>query len=592
MHLNRRKSPPLYMCKRHNLLLIMGFVFKALKVKTTLLLSININNYTLVEELEIEFSRGTTAITGETGAGKSLVLDALSMALGDRADTSTIRQGKDRAQITASFDIGSISEAKHWLDEQDFSCDDQCILRRIYTQEGRSRGYINGQACTMQQLQQLGDILIDLHSQHEHQSLLRRPTHRKLVDEFSNSSDLAEDVKNYFQNWNSAHKKLTTLSARSEELEARKELLQFQVQELQQVNLDPNQLKRLEDEQQSLANAEQILQDSQALLGICDQAESFNLRDGFNRSLSILANLKHKPQALEEAEQLLKAGLIQVEEAIHEIEHHVDGFSADPQRLQQVEDELGEIFQLARKHRVNPEDLQQTLTKLEAELHDLMEGDESLQHLQEQVESAATQYREAAAKLSDARQRGAKSMAEAINQQLQGLAMEGAELRIQLIPMEQDDFKSFGLEDVEFLIATNPGQPHKPLAKIASGGELSRVSLAIQVIAAAHSSIPTLIFDEVDVGIGGSTADIVGKLLKQLGDQGQVISVTHQPQVAAHAHHHYVASKILQANTAESVMSILDSSQRVEELARMLGGATITEQTISHASELLDLAAN
>ena len=545
-----------------------------------------------MDELEIEFFQGSTAITGETGAGKSLVLDALSMALGDRADISTIRQGKDRAQITASFDIGTIAEAKRWLDEQDFSCDEQCILRRIYTSEGRSRGYINGQACTMQQLQQLGDILIDLHSQHEHQSLLRRPTHRKLVDEFSNSTSLAAEVKNHFQTWNTAHKKLTTLSARSEELEARKELLQFQVQELQQLNLDPKQLKRLEDEQQSLANAEQILQDSQALLGICDQAESFNLRDGFNRSLSILANLKHKPPALEEAEQLLQGGLIQVEEAISGIEHHVDRFTADPQRLQQVEDELGVIFQLARKHRVNPDELQQTLTKLEAELHDLMEGDESLHHLQQQVECAAADYRHSAEKLSRARKHGAQSMTKAINQQLQGLAMEGAELLIQLIPLSNDDYKSFGLEDVEFLIATNPGQPHKPLAKIASGGELSRVSLAIQVIAAAHSSIPTLIFDEVDVGIGGSTADIVGKLLKQLGDRGQVISVTHQPQVAAHAHHHYVASKILQADTAESVMSILDKQQRIEELARMLGGSQITQQTMSHASELLSLASN
>lgn len=557
-----------------------------------MLISLNINNYTLVEELEIEFTAGTTAITGETGAGKSLILDALSMALGDRADTGTIRQGKERAQITASFDISAITEAKNWLDKQDFSCDEQCILRRIFTREGRSRGYINGQPCTMQQLQQLGDLLVDLHSQHEHQSLLRRGTHRKLLDEFSNSTKLAEEVKNHFQTWNTAHNKLTSLTARSEELDSRKQLLQFQVQELQQANLDPTHLQCLEDEQQNLANAEQILQDSQALLGICDQAESFNLRDGFNRCLSILANLKHRPQALEEAEQLLKGGLIQVEEAIREIEHHIDRFNADPQRLQQIEDQLGVIFQLARKHRVNPDELQQTLTKLEVELQDLMAGDASLQHVQQQVDQAATAYRQTAKKLSRARQRGAKAMAGEINRQLQGLAMEGAEIIIQLTPLGSDIYKSFGVEDAEFLIATNPGQPHKPLAKIASGGELSRVSLAIQVVAAAHTSIPTLIFDEVDVGIGGSTADIVGQLLKQLGAQGQVISVTHQPQVAAHAHHHYVASKILENHQAESSMTILTNQQRIEELARMLGGSQITQQAISHASELLSLASN
>lgn len=545
-----------------------------------------------MDELEIEFSAGTTAITGETGAGKSLVLDALSMALGDRADTSTIRQGKDRAQITASFDIRAIADAKRWLDEQDLNCDDQCVLRRIYTSEGRSRGYINGQVCTMQQLQQLGEILIDLHSQHEHQSLLRRDTQRKLVDEFTNSSELAQEVKQSFHNWSSAYKKLSAVSTRSEELEARRALVQFQVEELQQVNLDPKALKKLEDEQQTLANAEQIVEDSQLLLNISDQGENFNLRDGFNRCLSVLANLKHKPPALEEAEQLLQGGLIQVEEAIREIEHHIDRFEANPQRLQEIEDELGVIFQLARKHRVNPNNLADTLTELESELHQLMEGDESVHSLQQQVDIASTKYQKSAQKLSLARQRGAAAMADEINSQLQTLAMQGAELQIQLTPIESGDYRSYGLEEVEFLIATNPGQPHKPMAKIASGGELSRISLAIQVIAAVHSRIPTLIFDEVDVGIGGSTADIVGQLLKQLGALGQVISVTHQPQVAAHAHHHYVASKIVENDQAASVMTALTDQQRIDELARMLGGSQVTQQTVSHASELLRLASN
>jgi len=562
-----------------------------------LLLSININNYTLVEELEIEFSGGTTAITGETGAGKSLILDALSMALGDRADTSTIRQGKDRAQITATFDITTIEEAKQWLDDQDFGGDEldgdrQCILRRVYTSEGRSRGYINGQPCTMQQLQQLGDLLVDLHSQHEHQSLLRRNTHRKLLDEFANSGDLADRVKKHFQSWNSTHIKLLDLSARSEELEARRELLQFQVQELQQVNLDSTNLQDLENEQQSLANAEQILQDSHNLLAICDQAEDFNLRDGLNRALSTLASLKHKPAALGEAEQLLQGGLIQVEEAIRAVELHIDRFEANPQRLQQVEDELGAIFQLARKHRVNPQDLADTLARLEAELRDLMEGDHNLDKLQQQVDQLAAEYQKSAHKLSQIRHKSAKLMSTEINHQLHMLSMQGAELLVQLTPLDAGDYKSYGLEEVELVIATNPGQAHKPLAKIASGGELSRVSLAIQVVAAAHTSIPTLVFDEVDVGIGGSTADIVGQLLKQLGDRGQVLSVTHQPQVAARAHQHYLVSKITENSGAESTIVNLDKSQRVEELARMLGGAKITQQTRSHASELLSMALN
>ncbi len=555
-----------------------------------MLLSITINNYTLVDTLEIEFSSGTTAITGETGAGKSLILDALSMALGDRADSSTIRQGKDRAQITASFDISTIPEAKIWLDNHDITADDECILRRIYTTEGRSRGYINGQPCTMQQLQQLGDLLVDLHSQHEHQSLLRRNTHRKLLDEFNASTELAVKVAEYFHDWQGAAKTLQDLAERSDELNARRELLEFQVKELQEFNLEPSYLQQLELEQQNLANAEQIIQDSQKLLAISDQGEAFNLRDGFNQSLSILSQLKHKPEALEESEQLLQSGLIQVDEAVRCIEQHIDRFEANPQRLQHIEDELGLIFQLARKHRVDSHQLAEKLEELVLELKQLTAGDQNLEALKQQVDEFASKYKKAATELSLIRQQGAVKMSQGINQQLQQLSMQGAELLIQLTPLDDNNYKSYGLEDIELMISTNPGQAHKPLAKVASGGELSRVSLAIQVVAAANSSIPTLVFDEVDVGIGGSTADIVGKLLKQLGDRGQVISVTHQPQVAAHAHQHYVVSKVTADSSAESTIVNLNKTQRIEELARMLGGAKVTNQTLSHASELFDLA--
>ena len=555
-----------------------------------MLLSININNYTLVESLEIEFSKGTTAITGETGAGKSLVLDALGMALGDRADSDTIRHGKKRAEITATFDISSTPEAKNWLHSNDLDADDQCILRRLYTTEGRSRGYINGQSCTMQQLQTLGDMLTDIHSQHEHQSLLRRETHRRLLDEYANTTELATEVAASYQQWNSANKQLNNLLEHADELTARKDLLTFQVQELQQLGLENNELGNLEKEQQTLANADQILQDSHSLLAVCDQDESFNIREGLNRALTILSGLKHRPEALGNAEELLQSSMIQVEEAIHEISNHIDRFEANPQRLQQVEERLSAIFQLSRKHRVNGDQLAETLESLEAELQELKGGGESIETLQEELDKLADKYSAKSAKLSKQRTKAAAVMANEINQQLQLLSMEGAELVVSISPLSEGEFRATGNEDIEFLIATNPGQPHKPLQKIASGGELSRVSLAIQVVAAAHSNIPTLVFDEVDVGIGGSTADIVGQLLKQLGDRGQVISVTHQPQVAAHAHHHYRASKVVETNSAESLMTPLDQQQRVEELARMLGGAKVTDQTLSHASELLKLA--
>jgi len=463
-------------------------------------------------------------------------------------------------------------------------------LRRLYTTEGRSRGYINGQPCTMQQLQALGEMLTDIHSQHEHQSLLRRETHRRLLDEYCNGVELANEVGDHFRAWHAANKKLASLLERSDELIARKDLLSFQVNELKQVDIEPESLAKLEIEQQTLANAEQILQDSHSLLGICDQNEGFNLRDGLNQALSILAGLKHKPDALSSAEELFQSGLIQIEEATREIENHIDRFEADPQRLSIIEEQLGLIFQLARKHRVNADQLSDTLVALDTELQGLKDGGESIESLQQQLAELAAIYETKATKLSAKRKKGAKAMSAEINQQLQQLSMEGAELLVQLSPMSDGGYRSGGLEDVEFLLATNPGQPHKALAKIASGGELSRVSLAIQVVAAAHSDIPTLVFDEVDVGIGGSTADIVGQLLKKLGERGQVISVTHQPQVAAHAHHHYRASKIVDNVSAASLMTPLDQQQRIEELARMLGGAKVTEQTISHASELLSLA--
>ena len=558
----------------------------------TLLLSININNYTLVESLEIEFKKGTTAITGETGAGKSLVLDALGMALGDRADTDTIRHGKARAEITATFEISDIEDAKTWLYNNDFNSDENCILRRIYTTEGRSKGYINGQPSTMSQLQELGEMLTDIHSQHEHQSLLRKDTHRRLLDEYAKAEELAKQVASQYTLWHKTNNDLGDLLKRADELDARKELISFQVTELQQLNLTSMHIEQLELEQKTLANAEQIVQDSHSLLAICEQAEGFNLRDGLNRALSILATIEYKPAALKTTEELLQGGLIQVEEAIAEIGQHIDKFEADPQRLQIIEDELSVIFQSARKHRVSPQQLEATQVILESELEGLLGGSENIEALQQKLADLAETYTISAKKLSTKRKLAAKTMAVEINQQLEALSMEGAELLIQLSPNPNDEYRSTGLEDIEFLLATNLGQPHKMLSKIASGGELSRISLAIQVVAAGHSNIPTLVFDEVDVGIGGSTADVVGTLLKQLGKRGQVISVTHQPQVAAHAHHHYLASKTVEGNNTESLMSPLTQQQRIDELARMLGGATITEQTLSHASELLSLASS
>lgn len=556
-----------------------------------MLTALTIKNFTLVEQLEIDFAGGMSAITGETGAGKSLVLDALGMALGDRADTDRIRRGAERSEVSALFDVSNINVATQWLKNNDFdAADDECLLRRLLTKEGRSRGYINGQPATMQQLRELGEMLIDIHSQHQHQSLLRRETHRVLLDSFAKTTSLAAEVKTHYQTWHQLAQRLRQLEEQSDELTARKDLLSFQVEELNQLGLDDKELPALEQEQQLLANAETILQDSHAVLDLCARAEGFNLQESMSRALSLLNGMAQKPQALDEAEKLLSGAAIDIEEASREIQQHLDSFELDPERLQTVEERLSAIFQMARKHRVQPDELTDKHQSLQEELDQLCGGAEDIESLQQQLADSSNTYQTAAQQLSMARKKAAKKLATAINEQFKALAMQGAQFVPQLSPLPASEFGSNGLELIEFLITTNPGEPPRPLAKVASGGELSRISLAIDVIAANNSTIPTLVFDEVDVGIGGATADVVGKMLRQLGNQGQVICVTHQPQVAACAHQHLRVSKQTGADSAESDIVILPNGERVEEIARMLGGSKITERTLDHAKEMLELA--
>jgi DNA repair protein RecN (Recombination protein N) len=560
------------------------------------LTAITIHNFTLVEQLEIDFAPGMSAVTGETGAGKSLVLGALGMALGDRADTDRIRRGADRLEVAALFDIASIPAAHQWLTDNDFETGNdfqeqcECLLRRILTKEGRSRGTINGQPATMSQLRELGEMLIDIHSQHEHQSLLRRDTHRLLLDNYAGTSALANTVKQQYQAWLQLSKRLQQLENQSDELAERKALLQFQVEELDQLGLADGELDALEQEQQLLANAESILRDSNHLLEICSQAEEFNLLEGIHKALHLLQGMPQKTPALEEAEKLMTSASIEIDEASREVQRHLDRFELDPEKLQAVEDRLSAIFQLARKHRVQPDELAAKHSTLKSELTQLDGGAEDIEALRTQLDEAATQYLSTAKQLSKQRQTAAKTLADAVSKHFDDLAMAGARFVPELTPLTEGQFSADGIETIEFLIATNPGDPPRPLQKIASGGELSRISLAIQVIAAQNSTIPTLVFDEVDVGIGGATADVVGKLLKKLGEKGQVICVTHQPQVAACAHQHLLASKQTRDDHAHSNLTRLPDEERINEIARMLGGAKVTERTLDHAREMLEMA--
>lgn len=554
-----------------------------------MLTHLSIQNFTLVDHLDLDLKPGMTVITGETGSGKSIMLEALGQTLGDRADGQRVRQGAQRADISASFDTSKIRIANKWLKEHDLQQDEtpnDCLLRRVISSDGKSKAYINGQPVTLQQLRTLGEMLIDIHSQHEHQSLLLKDTHRRLLDEFANQAELARQVRQAFREWQSRLEHYLHLRDNAAEVSARFQLLSYQVQELDQLGLKTGELDALEAEQRTLANAEDILRGSQQLAAICSDDEQ-GLSINLHRALHILRALPEKTAALQEAEQLLTSAQIQVQEAQHEIEHHIDGFALDPERLAFVEERLSAIYDIARKHRITPEQLPELIAQLSSELAELQGGDARLDVLEQQVNDAERQYRQLAETLSAQRQKAGLKLAKQVNAQLQKLGMENAHLLVSLIPFN-DKPSLHGLEDVEFLISTNPGQPPRPLNKVASGGELSRISLAIQVITAQTSATPTLVFDEVDVGIGGATADVVGNLLRQLGEKGQVICVTHLAQVASKGHQHLQVSKTARKNSAESTLVELNGDAKVEEIARMLGGAKVTEQSLAHAREILE----
>lgn len=558
-----------------------------------MLTHLSIRNYTLVDSLELDIAAGMTAITGETGAGKSIVLGALGQTLGDRTDGDRVRTGASRADIHASFHLGQLPHAQQWLQEHDLHQPDaedqeQVILRRIFSRDNRTRGYINGTPVTLAQLRHFGEMLIDIHSQHEHQSLLKKVTHRRLLDEYAQATQQTRDVAKAYQAWHQQAEKLADLRANADEVSARYQLLHYQVEELQQLELESNELDALETEQRQLANADHIAHTCQQVASLCrNDNNDAGLVDSLNQAIKLLTQLNDKPSALNTVEQLLNDAQIHLEEASSELDRHLDDFQADPARLQDIEERLSSIYEIARKHRITPEELPTLQANLEQELSELCGSDEQLAALEENVEALHHTFMQKAEKLSGVRHKAAKKLAKAVNEQLTTLAMPHAKLSIQVDDC-RDQPQLFGIDQIEFLISTNPGQPARPLHKVASGGELSRVSLAIQVITAATSTTPTLVFDEVDVGIGGATADVVGKCLRKLGEGGQVLCVTHLAQVASKAHQHLQVTKHSDKNKAESTLVRLDGENKIQEIARMMGGETITEQTLVLAKEMLD----
>lgn len=546
-----------------------------------MLVSLSIRQLAIVDHLELEFNNGMTVITGETGAGKSILLQALGLALGDRSDNDSIRHGAVRAEIFASFDLSKLPQAKKWLEERELTSS-ECILRRSLLKNGRSKAWINGQPCPVQHLKELGGLLLDIHGQHAHQSLLRKETHLEILDQYAGLQKKTAKLTSTYRAWQTTHKRIENIRQQDDVQRARIQLLRYQVEELDQLAIQNDELAELEAEQQELANAELLIQTSQEALQLCDNENGAALQQ-VNQALQLLDGLK--APSLQAVQQMLQEAQIQLQETSSELEHYASTLEVDPVRLQWVEERLSSIYQTARKHHLQPEELVAHHASLKKELNSLDNGESSLDLLSNELDLLSKDYQVQSKKLHQDRFEAATQLQQAVDEQLAYLGMEKSQFKVSLKPLE--GLHALGTDDIEFLIAPNPGQPAKPLIRIASGGELSRISLAIQVIAAQTSSTPTLVFDEVDVGISGATAEIVGRLLKQLAIRGQILCVTHLPQVAAQGDQHLHIQKQIEQDTTLTQMALLDEKGRITELARMLGGIKLSERTLAHAKEML-----
>ena len=594
-----------------------------------MLTHIHIRDFTIIDQLELDLKNGMTVLTGETGAGKSIIIDALNLVLGDRADSGVVRHGCTRTDISATFDISAITAAHAWLAEHELDAPDhtedniECVLRRTVTAEGRSKGYINGTAVPIQSLQTLGDMLVDIHGQHEHQSLLKNDMQRQLLDDYAGHADLLAKLAVTYRQWKKLGTELELLLNATQDRDARLDMLRYQVHELETLGLNgeggENEVNALEEERTRLANSGRLLDTCQTALHNLYESDANDIFTVLGRTLSELEQLRTLDNRLSSACDLLNSAHVQIEESANELRHYRDTLDLDPARLSWVEQRLDVIHQLARKHRIVPTALTTLLITLSTELSAIEHHDEHLEQLQNQLTTLSHTYFEQAHTLSASRTRAAQEFSKKVTAAMQPLGLTGAHFDIALQPLnaepDADTQKTgngirftaaqgsahvasagragataTGVERVDFLVSTNPGQPLKPLSKVASGGELSRISLAIQVIAARSSHIPTLIFDEVDTGIGGGVAETVGRQLRALGESHQVLCVTHLPQVAALGHHHLHVSKESTQHITTTRIHALADTARNEEIARMLGGVEITAQTRAHAKEMIGQA--
>lgn len=551
-----------------------------------MLAQLTISNFAIVRELDIDFQHGMTAITGETGAGKSIAIDALGLCLGGRAEADMVRQGATRADLCARFTLKRSPSAQRWLEENQLDEGSECLLRRVISADGRSRGFINGTAVPLSQLRELGQLLIQIHGQHAHQLLLKSEHQKHLLDAYAGHDAQLRQMRTHYQAWHQSCRDLAQHQQLAQERESRRELLQYQLKELNDFAPLLNEYEQIDEEYKRLANSGQLLSASQQALQHLADSDEGNLNSqlySIRQTLAEITALDSKPAGIL---AMLEEAAIQLSEASDELRHYVDQLDLDPNRLYELEQRLSHYISLSRKHHVSPEGLaalhQQLLT--EAELISQHESDQ--QHLQARVTEHYQAALLCAEQLHLQRQDAGAELEQRITQSMHQLAMPHGIFTIALT-FNAEHLTADGATRIEFQVTTNPGQPLQPLGKVASGGELSRIALAIQVITAKKMETPAMIFDEVDVGISGPTAAVVGRLLRQLGESTQVMCVTHLPQVAGCGHQHFVVSKQTDGAMTETQMQALDKRARLQELARLLGGSEVTRNTLANAKELL-----
>ncbi|MDR3478568.1 MAG: DNA repair protein RecN [Gammaproteobacteria bacterium] len=554
-----------------------------------MLTQIDISHLATIKDLHLELLPGTTVITGETGAGKSVLIDAIELALGSRATGDMVRAGQDKADVSISFDISRLNEAKAWLKNADMDADSgECIIRRTVHKDGRSRSYINGTPSTLQLLRELSDLLINIHGQHEHQALFKQDTQREMLDKYAGHLDSVTKVASLAKEWHTLAHTISTLKKSNDERSSRGDFLRFQLRELEELQLSADEFQTLEIEHKQLANSGELLQNVNLALHHLAEEENHNALSLLNHALDALESVQAFDPKITSWIENLKSVTIQLSDSESELRHYLENVDLDPDRLQWVEQRIGTLFDTARKHKVAPSELFDLQQRIATELAALDTSDERIAELELQLQDIEKNYLIAATKLSDSRKKSAKKLTQEITQIIHELSLPHGQFHVHFATDDVPRFAPFGLEKIVFHITTNLGQPLQPLAKVASGGELSRISLAIHMATAEQHTIPSLIFDEVDVGISGGTAEIVGKLLRRLGNTHQLLCITHLPQVAAQGEQHLLVEKRHEQNETYTQIRMLNTKEKINELARMLGGVEITKKTIEHAREMLE----